>query len=52
MDDNGGISALSLYILDTLGQEKLYRDFYKVSFAVFLTGYTVANLMLTLAAMP
>jgi MFS family permease len=45
-------SALSLYSLDTLGQEKLYRVFDKVSFAVFLIGYTVANLMLPLAAMP
>lgn len=43
-------SAISLYILDTLGEEKLYRIFDKASFVVFLTGYTVVNLALPFAA--
>jgi hypothetical protein len=43
-------STISLYILDTMGQEKLRRFFDKVSFVVFLIGYAVINLMLPLAA--
>ncbi len=43
-------SAIALYILDTLGGERLYRLFDKSSFAVFVTGYTVVNLALPLAA--
>jgi hypothetical protein len=43
-------SAISLYILDTMGREKLRRFFDKVSFAVFLIGYAVVNLMLVFAA--
>jgi len=43
-------STISLYILDTMGQEKLQRFFDKVSFVVFLIGYAVVNLMLPLAA--
>jgi hypothetical protein len=45
-------SAISLYILDTMGQEKLRRFFDKVSFVVCLVGYAVVNLMLPLAARP
>jgi hypothetical protein len=45
-------STISLYILDTMGQEKLRRFFDKVSFVVFLIGYAVVNLMLPLAARP
>jgi hypothetical protein len=45
-------SAISLYILDTMGREELRRFFDKVSFAVFLIGYAVVNLMLVLAAKP
>ncbi|WKZ31987.1 MAG: hypothetical protein QY316_08640 [Thermodesulfobacteriota bacterium] len=43
-------SAISLYILDTLGREKLYRYFDKASFAVFAFGYTAVNLALPIAA--
>jgi hypothetical protein len=43
-------STISLYILDTMGQEKLRRFFDKVSFAVFVAGYGVVNLLLPLAA--
>jgi hypothetical protein len=43
-------SAISLYIEDTMGREKLHRFFDKVSFAVFLSGYTATNLLLPLAA--
>jgi hypothetical protein len=45
-------SAISLYIEDTMGQEKLRRFFDKVSFVVFLMGYAVLNLLLPLAARP
>ena len=45
-------SAISLYILDTMGREMLRRFFDKVSFAVFLIGYAVVNLMLVFAAKP
>jgi hypothetical protein len=45
-------SAISLYIEDTLGQEKLRRFFDKVSFVVFFMGYAVVNLFLPLAARP
>ncbi len=45
-------SAISLYILDTMGRERLSRFFDKVSFAVFLIGYAVINLLLPLAAKP
>jgi hypothetical protein len=43
-------SAISLYIEDTMGREKLHRLFDKVSFTVFLIGYTATNLLLPLAA--
>ena len=43
-------STISLYIEDTMGREKLRRFFDKVSFTVFLIGYTVTNLLLPLAA--
>src|SRR5208283_5341075 len=39
-------SAISLYILDTMGQEKLRLLFDKVSFIVFFAGYAIINLML------
>ena len=45
-------STISLYIEDTMGQEKLRRFFDKVSFVVFLMGYAVVNLLLPLAARP
>jgi hypothetical protein len=45
-------SAISLYIEDTMGREKLHRFFDKVSFIVFLMGYTATNLLLPLAAKP
>jgi hypothetical protein len=45
-------SAISLYILDTMGQEKLRLFFDKLSFVVFFVGYAVVNLMLPLAARP
>jgi hypothetical protein len=43
-------STISLYILDTLGREKMRRLFDHVSFAVFLIGYATANAALILAA--
>jgi hypothetical protein len=43
-------STISLYILDTLGLNRLRRLFDRVSFVVFLTGYVVVNLLLPLAA--
>ena len=43
-------SAISLYIEDTMGQERLRRVFDQVSFIVFLIGYTPTNLLLPLAA--
>jgi len=43
-------STISLYILDTMGKEKLRRFFDKVSFVAFLVGYAVVNLVLPLAA--
>lgn len=43
-------SAISLYIFDTMGRERLSRLFDKVSFAAFLIGYAVINLVLPLAA--
>ena len=43
-------STISLYIEDTMGREKLRRFFDKVSFTVFLIGYTATNLLLPLAA--
>jgi hypothetical protein len=45
-------SAISLYVFDTMGRERLSRYFDKVSFAVFLIGYAVTNLILPLAARP
>jgi hypothetical protein len=45
-------STVSLYILDTMGQEKLRRFFDKVSFVVFLIGYGGVNLMLPIVAGP
>jgi hypothetical protein len=43
-------STISLYILDTMGKEKLRLFFDKVSFTVFVAGYGVVNLLLPLAA--
>jgi hypothetical protein len=43
-------SAISLYIEDTMGREKLRRVFDQVSFIVFLIGYTATNLLVPLAA--
>jgi len=43
-------SAISLFILDTMGLNRLRRLFDRVSFVVFLTGYAVVNLLLPLAA--
>ena len=45
-------SAISIYILDTMGRKMLRRFFDKVSFAVFLIGYVFVNLMLIFAAKP
>jgi hypothetical protein len=45
-------SAISLYIEDTMGQEKPRQFFDKVSFVVFLMGYVVVNLLLPIAARP
>ena len=45
-------STISLYVLDTMGQETLRQFFDKVSFAVFVIGYGAVNLMLPLAAKP
>jgi heme/copper-type cytochrome/quinol oxidase subunit 4 len=44
--------AISLYVFDTMGRERLSRYFDKISFAVFLIGYAVTNLILPFAAMP
>jgi hypothetical protein len=43
-------STISLYQYDTMGLEKLSRLFDKVSFAVFLVGYVLVNIVLLLAA--
>jgi hypothetical protein len=43
-------STISLYILDTLGRERMRRLFDHVSFVVFLIGYVAANAALILAA--
>jgi len=43
-------STISLYIFDTMGREGLSRFFDRVSFIVFLAGYTVINLALPFAA--
>jgi hypothetical protein len=43
-------STISLYIEDTMGQERLRLLFDKVSFIVFLVGYGFVNLMLPIAA--
>ena len=43
-------STISLYILDTRGQDRLSRVLDRVSFVVFLIGYAAVNLMLPLAA--
>jgi hypothetical protein len=45
-------STISLYVLDTLGKERLRVFFDMVSFVVFLVGYAAVNLMLPLAARP
>lgn len=45
-------SAVSLYILDTLGRPQLSRFFDRVFFVVFLLGYLSLNLALPLAARP
>ncbi len=42
-------STISLYILDSLGREKLRRVFDHVSFAVFLAGFIAVNLVFLLA---
>jgi hypothetical protein len=43
-------SAISLYLQDTLDQERLRRFFDHVSFAIFLLGYVAINLALPFAA--
>jgi hypothetical protein len=43
-------SAISLYIEDTMGREKLRIFFDRVSCAAFVVGYAVVNLLLPLAA--
>lgn len=43
-------SAVSLYILDTMGRERLSRVFDMVSFAALFIGYAALNLVLPLAA--
>jgi hypothetical protein len=43
-------STISLYILDTRGQDRLSRVLDKVSFVVLVLGYVVLNLILPLAA--
>ena len=43
-------STISLYIEDTMRQERLWIFFDRVSFVVFLIGYAAVNLMLPLAA--
>jgi hypothetical protein len=43
-------STISLYIEDTMGREKMRCFFDKVSFSVFLIGYTATNLLLIMAA--
>jgi len=43
-------SAISLYILDTMGRERLSRVFDMVSFASLFIGYAALNLVLPLAA--
>jgi hypothetical protein len=45
-------SAVSLYIFDTRGQEKLSKVFDKVSFVVLILGYVIVNVLLPLAAKP
>jgi hypothetical protein len=45
-------SAVSLYILDTLGRPQLSRFFDRVYFVVILLGYLSLNLALPLAARP
>ena len=44
-------SALSLYLLDSLGRERLYRLLDRCSFVVFLIGYLVLNVALPIAAL-
>jgi hypothetical protein len=43
-------STVSLYILDTRGQDRLSRVLDRVSFVVMGFGYVVLNLILPLAA--
>jgi hypothetical protein len=43
-------STIALYIEDTLGQEKLRVFLDRISFAVFVAGYGVVNLLFPLAA--
>jgi hypothetical protein len=45
-------SAISLYLFDSMGRERLSRLFDRVSFTVLLLGYVAANLALPLAARP
>lgn len=45
-------STISLYLYDTLGNERLSRFFDRVSFVVFLLGYVFISLALPLAARP
>ena len=44
-------SAISLYLLDTLGREKLYRLLDRCSFVVFLVGYVTLNVVFPMAAL-
>lgn len=43
-------SAISLYVLDTMGRERLSRFFDIVSFAALFLGYVAVNVFLPLAA--
>jgi hypothetical protein len=43
-------SAISLYILDSMGRERLSRFFDHISFIAFILGYIAVNLALPLAA--
>ena len=43
-------SAISLYLLDSLGLVKLYKRLDAISFAIFLLAYVVLNVVLPIAA--
>ena len=45
-------SAISLYLLDSLGLEKRYKQLDGLSFVLFTTGYVALNVVLPIAAGP